>query len=104
MTEETLEQKRDLHDRIRADITFLSDDLLEGRDVGSPGHEIAARFVAQRFAALGLLIMTAMISVYVMPQDLLTAHVYWAGILTVLLSLGAGQISVDHIIRYIARR
>jgi putative oxidoreductase len=57
-----------------------------------------------RFAALGLLIMTAMISVYVMPQDLLTAHVYWAGILTVLLSLGAGQISVDHIIRYIARR
>jgi len=57
-----------------------------------------------RFAALGLLIMTAMISVYVMPQDLLTAHVYWAAILTVLLSLGAGQISVDHIIRYIARR
>ncbi len=57
-----------------------------------------------RFAALGLLIMTAMISVYVMPQDLFTAHVYWAALLTVLLSLGAGQISVDHIIRYIARR
>ncbi len=57
-----------------------------------------------RFAALGLLIMTAMISIYAMPQELLTAHIYWAAILTVLLSLGAGQISVDHIIRYIARR
>ena len=41
-------------DRIKADIAFLSDDLLQGRDVGSVGHEIAARFVAQRFAALGL--------------------------------------------------
>ncbi len=44
-------------ERIRADITFLADDLLEGRDVGSRGHEIAARFVAQRFAALGLVPM-----------------------------------------------
>ena len=41
-------------DRVRADVAFLADDLLEGRDTGSPGHEIAARFVAQRFAALGL--------------------------------------------------
>ena len=41
-------------DRIRADVSFLSDDLLEGRDTGSPGHEIAARYVASRFEALGL--------------------------------------------------
>jgi len=41
-------------DRVRGDVTFLSDDLLEGRDTGSRGHEIAARFVASRFAALGL--------------------------------------------------
>ena len=41
-------------DRVKADVTFLADDLLEGRDTGSRGHEIAARFVAQRFAALGL--------------------------------------------------
>ncbi|HWJ71022.1 MAG TPA: M28 family metallopeptidase [Sphingobium sp.] len=40
--------------RVKADISFLADDLLEGRDTGSVGHEIAARFVAQRFAALGL--------------------------------------------------
>ena len=57
-----------------------------------------------RFAALGLLVMTAMISFFVMPQALLTTHIYWAALLTMLISLGAGQISVDHIIRYIARR
>ena len=57
-----------------------------------------------RFAALGLLIMTALIQVYVMPQALWSLHIYWAAILLVLLSLGAGQISVDHIIRFIARR
>lgn len=41
-------------DRLRADVRFLGDDLLEGRDTGSPGHEIAAQFVASRFEALGL--------------------------------------------------
>ena len=57
-----------------------------------------------RFAALGLLVMTALIQIYVMPEALWTAHVYWAAILMVLLSRGAGQISIDHIIRFIARR
>jgi hypothetical protein len=41
-------------DRVRADVAFLADDLLEGRDTGSIGYEIAARYVAQRFASLGL--------------------------------------------------
>jgi len=40
--------------RMKADVSFLSDDLLEGRDTGSRGYEIAARFVAERFASLGL--------------------------------------------------
>jgi hypothetical protein len=40
--------------RIRADLAFLADDLLEGREAGSRGHEIAARYVAARFEALGL--------------------------------------------------
>jgi putative oxidoreductase len=57
-----------------------------------------------RFAALGLLIMTALIQIYVMPQALWSVHVYWAAILMVLLSLGAGQISFDHVIRFIAKR
>lgn len=59
---------------------------------------------ATRFSALGLLIITAMIQVYVMPEALWTVHIYWAAILAVLISLGPGQISVDHIIRFIARR
>lgn len=41
-------------DRIKADVSFLADDLLEGRDTGSRGHEIAARYVATQFAAAGL--------------------------------------------------
>lgn len=57
-----------------------------------------------RFAALGLLVITAMIQIYVLPEALWTVHIYWISILMVLLSLGPGQISVDHIIRFIARR
>jgi hypothetical protein len=41
-------------DRIKADVSFLADDLLEGRRTGTRGHEIAALYAAQRFAALGL--------------------------------------------------
>ena len=41
-------------DRMKADVAFLADDKLEGRYTGSPGYEIAARYVAARFAALGL--------------------------------------------------
>jgi Zn-dependent M28 family amino/carboxypeptidase len=37
-----------------ADMRFLADDLLEGRGLGQRGHEIAAQFVANRFARLGL--------------------------------------------------
>ena len=57
-----------------------------------------------RFAALGLLIMTALIQLYLMPQALWSVHVYWASMLLVLLSLGAGSISLDQLIRFIARR
>ncbi len=59
---------------------------------------------ATRFSALALLIATALIQVYVAPQALWTAHIYWASIALVLLSLGPGQISIDHIIRSFARR
>ena len=41
-------------DRFKATVAFLADDLLEGRDTGSKGHEIAAAYVASRFAELGL--------------------------------------------------
>lgn len=39
---------------VRAHVSFLADDLLKGRDTGSEGHEIAARYVASQFAQLGL--------------------------------------------------
>ena len=41
-------------DAFRGHVTFLADDLLEGRDTGSRGYEIAARYVATQFAGLGL--------------------------------------------------
>ena len=41
-------------DEVRAHVSFLADDLLEGRNAGTRGYEVAARYVATRFAALGL--------------------------------------------------
>jgi hypothetical protein len=40
--------------RIKSHLKFLSDDLLEGRDTGSRGHEIAALYIAGEFAKYGL--------------------------------------------------
>lgn len=40
--------------RIRAHLAFLADDLLEGRAAGSRGYDLAARYVAAEFEALGL--------------------------------------------------
>jgi putative oxidoreductase len=59
---------------------------------------------ATRFAALSLLGLTVLFSLFLMPQALWTAHVYWASILLVLISLGPGQISLDAIVRFFARR
>lgn len=56
---------------------------------------------ATRFSALALLVMTVLIQVYVMPDAFWTTHVYWISILTVLLSVGPGAISVDRVIRYV---
>jgi putative oxidoreductase len=57
-----------------------------------------------RFVALALIGVTVLMQLYVAPQALWTAHVYWASILIVLVSLGAGKISVDQIARLVARR
>jgi hypothetical protein len=43
-----------LADALRADITFLSSDAMEGRGLGQRGHEIAANYVAAEFTRLGL--------------------------------------------------
>ena len=39
---------------IRAGMRFLSDDSLEGRGTGERGHEIAAKYMASEFEAMGL--------------------------------------------------
>lgn len=41
-------------DRFRAHVEFLADDLLEGRESGTRGYDIAAQYVASQFAAAGL--------------------------------------------------
>jgi Zn-dependent M28 family amino/carboxypeptidase len=38
----------------RAHVGFLADDLLEGREAGTRGYDLAARYVAAQFEALGL--------------------------------------------------
>jgi len=57
-----------------------------------------------RFAALGLLVITAMILAFVAPEPLATAQIYWAAILLVLVSQGPGAASLDHPIRRFVRR
>lgn len=39
---------------LRAHIGFLADDLLEGRETGTRGYQLAANYVAAQFGALGL--------------------------------------------------
>src|SRR5438105_6812377 len=41
-------------ERMRDHMSFLADDLLEGRGTGTRGHEIAARYVQTQFELLGL--------------------------------------------------
>jgi putative oxidoreductase len=56
---------------------------------------------ATRLAALALLGLTALLSVYMMPEALWTTHVYWGAILLVLVSVGPGALSLDAVIRYL---
>src|SRR4051812_29580337 len=39
---------------IRAHMTFLASDLLQGREAGTPSYDIAAAYVASQMAQLGL--------------------------------------------------
>ena len=57
-----------------------------------------------RLAALGLLAMTVLLQIYVVPGMWWPAHAYWISILLVLIVLGPGAISIDALIRWIYRR
>jgi Zn-dependent M28 family amino/carboxypeptidase len=41
-------------DSFRAHVTHLADDSLGGREAGTPGYDLGARYVAEQFQALGL--------------------------------------------------
>ena len=51
-----------------------------------------------RFAALGLLGMTAVIEIFVYP-DAWPTHLSWAGLLLPLIALGGGRLSLDRLLR-----
>ena len=49
------QQEPDALEDLRIDVAYLSADLLEGRETGTPGEALAAQYIARRFEALGLL-------------------------------------------------
>ncbi len=51
-----------------------------------------------RLSALGLLMMTLVIQIFVFPDAWWTVHAYWAAILIVLIARGPGAISLDHLL------
>lgn len=51
-----------------------------------------------RFSALGLLVMTAVIQIFVFPGAWVT-HGLWAAALLVVLAQGPGRLSVDHLLK-----
>ncbi|WP_019955033.1 DoxX family protein [Yoonia vestfoldensis] len=51
-----------------------------------------------RFSALGLLVMTAVIQIFVFPEAWVT-HGLWAVALVVVLAHGPGRLSLDHLLR-----
>ena len=51
-----------------------------------------------RFAAGGLLVMTAVIEIFVYP-DAWPTHLSWAGMLLPLIALGGGKLSLDRVFR-----
>jgi putative oxidoreductase len=51
-----------------------------------------------RFGALGMLIMTGVIQLFVFPDAWWNAHMWWAVVLFAVIALGPGPISLDHLI------
>ena len=66
--------------RIEADVRFLADDLLEGRETGTRGYDLAALYVASEFRKLGVLPATAPgSSGYLHPVPLLRGRILREG-------------------------
>ncbi|MBX3428165.1 MAG: DoxX family protein [Hyphomonadaceae bacterium] len=52
-----------------------------------------------RFAAAGLLVMTAVIQIFVYPQEWWTVHAWWMAVLAVLVTVGPGGWSLDRALK-----
>ncbi len=64
-------------------------------------HALPALIVlglATRLSALGLLVMTMVIQIFVYPDAWWTVHSYWAVILAALIAKGAGAVSLDRLL------
>jgi putative oxidoreductase len=59
--------------------------------------------LATRFAALGLLVMTATIQL-VFPDAWANFHLYWAALALAIMALGAGPLSLDHLLQWLRQR
>ena len=58
---------------------------------------------ATRFAALGLVILTGLMVIYLKPDMFWTMHAYWILILLALVRLGPGAVSIDGLVSYLNR-
>lgn len=54
--------------------------------------------LASRFAALGMLVMTAVIQIFVYPDAWWTVHCFWTTLLLLIMARGPGAVSIDHFI------
>jgi Zn-dependent M28 family amino/carboxypeptidase len=81
----------------RAHLRFLSDDLLEGRAPGTPGGDLAARYIASQFELLGLAPGAADGS-YFQPVDL----VGMTPEPSLVLGAGAHTSSIDFLTEFVA--
>jgi len=52
--------------------------------------------LATRISALALLLMTLVIQLFVYPEAWWAVHISWVGMAAILISRGAGAVSIDH--------
>lgn len=56
--------------------------------------------LATRFTTLALVLLVILMDQYLAPGQFWSLHIYWYAILLVLLSCGAGLVSIDRVIRH----
>lgn len=86
---------------VRTHVTFLADDLLEGRAAGTRGYDIAARYVAAEFQRLGLQ-PGATADSYLQPVRLLESKRDYAGARFTLRAAGQPDVSLEPLKDFVA--